>query len=148
MFASVDSRARYRRQRLSAEPGKQELINHSGPFSRKINRSLVTQRVQNLSTILHLSLLRRDNERALRAFSVLLRCEKHGVNMRTLWELGLEILLRSSGASKIKAEEFLARVRLTSSDIGHHPTTEKQVAIFISASYSRWFQLFHLFWFL
>jgi hypothetical protein len=106
-------------------------------FSPKINRSLVTRRVRNLGAILHLSLVRRDNERARRAFSVLLRCEKHGVNMRTLWELGLEILLRSSRTSKQRAEEFLARVRLTSSDIGHHPTAEKQVITFITASYVR-----------
>jgi RNA polymerase I specific initiation factor len=150
MFAPVDSRIRYRRRRkLSAEAGIQDSMNNSihlsGPFSPKVNRSLVTRRVQNLGAILHLSLLRRDKERAQKAFSILLRCEKHGVNMRTLWELGLEILLRSSGASKLKAEEFLARVRLTSSDIGHHPTTEKQVTIFIAFSYPRWFHFSHLF---
>jgi hypothetical protein len=58
---------------------------------------------------------------------MLLRCERHGVSLRTLWELGFEILLRSSGADKQKAEEFIGRVRLAASDIGRHPTTEKQV---------------------
>jgi len=97
-------------------------------FEQKTPRSLVTRRIQNLTAILQLSLLRRDIKRAQRAFGLLLRCDRHGVSLRKLWELGLEILLRSSGISKDRAEEFLGRVRLTSSDIGHHPTTEKQVS--------------------
>ena len=60
-----------------------------------------------------------------------------------LWELGMEILLRSSRVSKIKAEEFLGRVRLTSSDIGHHPTTEKQVLFSIfNFNTRRWWRYF------
>jgi hypothetical protein len=90
-------------------------------------RSLVRRRIQSLAAILNVSLLRRDIERANRAFSLLLRCERDGVDLKFLWELGLEILLRSPGVPKTKAEEFLGRVRLTASDVGHHPTTEKQV---------------------
>jgi hypothetical protein len=93
-----------------------------------ISRSLVTRRIQNLTAILNISILRRDTQRALRAFSLLLRCERHGgVTLSTLWELGLEVLIYAERPSTDKAEEFLARVRLTSSDVGRHATTEKLV---------------------
>jgi RNA polymerase I-specific transcription initiation factor RRN11 len=99
----------------------------SNVISSTRQRNINTQRIQNLTTILHTSLLRRDIPRAQRAFSILLRCERQGVTLKGMWELGQEILMRSSGASKVKVEEFLQRVRLSSSDIGHHPTTEKEV---------------------
>jgi hypothetical protein len=139
MFASVNSRSEYAK-RL---PAKDQSSNFLHSLERegndpKFTRSLVTRRLQNLSAALHLSLLRRDNRRAQRAFAMLLRCERHGVSLRTLWDLGLEILLRSSVESKLKAEEFLARVRLASSDIGHHPTTEKQVSSKQNALTHRW----------
>src|SRR5208282_4346496 len=135
MFASVNARTKYKKGlKASEHPAttrKSNEISLSPEVSRysvsRVSRSLFTRRIQNLTAILHISLLRRDIPRAQRAFSILLRCERHGVSLSMLWELGLEILLRSSGVSKVKAEEFLGRVRLTSSDIGHHPTTEKQV---------------------
>jgi hypothetical protein len=134
MFASVNARTNYRTKgvKFPSELPIRGNDTSAGPpesskGSTKLSRSLVTRRIQNLTAILQISLLRRDIKRAERAFAILLRCERHGVKLSTLWELGLEVLLRSSGVSKIKAEEFLGRVRLTSSDIGHHPTTEKQV---------------------
>ena len=131
MFASVDARIKYKKRKASVvdlEDEDDEFIDAPlEPTVPKLSRSLVTSRVQNLATILNLSLLRRDHTRAQRAFALLLRCERHGVTLSTLWELGLEVLIRSSGASKVKAEEFLGRVRLTSSDVGRNPTTEKQV---------------------
>jgi hypothetical protein len=128
MFVSVDSRNEYLSQAkakdsLSGRIRFFDLANHHP----KVSRSLVTRRLENLSAVLHLSLFRRDNKRAQRAFTMLLRCERHGINLRTLWEYGLEILIRSSRDSQVKPEEFLARVRLASSDIGRHPATEKQV---------------------
>lgn len=139
MFASVNARTKYKKgPKASAHPatnGKSNELSLSPQVSCSsvytVSRSLFTRRIQNLTAILHISLLRRDIPRAQRAFSILLRCERHGVHLSMLWELGLEILLRSSGVSKVKAEEFLRRVRLTSSDIGHHPTTEKQVLFYI-----------------
>lgn len=139
MFASVNARTKYKKGLKAPErpatKGKSNEISLSPEVSgysvSRVSRSLFTRRIQNLTAILHISLLRRDIPRAQRAFSILLRCERHGVNLSMLWELGLEILLRSSGVSKVKAEEFLRRVRLTSSDIGHHPTTEKQVISYI-----------------
>lgn len=119
MFASVNSRQKYTN-------ASQDLTLEERQFG-KVPRELVTRRIQSLSAILHLSLLRRDIERATRAFSILLRCAQHGVTLSTLWELGLEILLRSSGASKQAAEEFLGRVRLASHEVGHSPTSAKQV---------------------
>jgi RNA polymerase I specific initiation factor len=136
MFASVNARTRYKKGlKASGTPTDGSVENSVLPKSEtylvpKVSQSLITRRIQNLTAILHLSLLRRDIKRAKRAFSILLRCERYGINLRMLWELGLEILLRSSGASKVKAEEFLGRVRLAASDIGHHPTTEKQVRTF------------------
>lgn len=132
MFASVDARTKYKR--WIEPPGdhdvqnndKIEQIQSETPIP-KLSRSLGIRRIHNLTAILNVSLLRRDHKRAQRAFSLLLRCERHGVNLSTLWELGLEVLLQSEGLSKDKAEEFLGRVRLTSSDVGRHPTTEKQV---------------------
>ena len=131
MFASVDSRKKYNKG-PRRHPSRRQDAQAPAPQARNsglgVNRSLVTRRIKNLSTILHISLLRRDIKRAERAFSILLRCERHGVNLRTLWDIGLEILLRSSANSTVKAKEFLARVRLTSSDIGHHPTAASQVS--------------------
>jgi hypothetical protein len=132
MFASVDARKKYKR--WVGSPGDQD-VQHNDKVEQtlsenpvpKLSRSLVTRRIHNLTAILNVSLLRRDHKRAQRAFSLLLRCERHGVNLSTLWELGLEVLLQNEGLSKDKAEEFLGRVRLTSSDVGRHPTTEKQV---------------------
>jgi hypothetical protein len=131
MFASANSREKYRK-RLKTKPdedasSEKHSLQDTVP---KEPRSLVTRRLRNVTTILHLALLRRDIPRAERAFALLLRSEKHGVSLTTLWELGLEILLRSSRVSATTAEEFLGRVRLTSSDIGHHPTAEKQVCIY------------------
>jgi hypothetical protein len=132
MFASVNARAGWGRLKAPALPESDDNDNESAEeiesiISRK-SKSLAIRRVQNLTAILNVSLLRRDNKRALRAFSLLLRCEKHGVTLRMLWELGLEVLMRSTEtSSKVKAEEFLGRVRLTSSDIGRHSTTENKV---------------------
>jgi RNA polymerase I specific initiation factor len=95
--------------------------------SERHPRNIRTRWVQNLATILHVSLLRRDIPRAQRAFSLLLRCERQGVALKDMWELGQEILVQASETSELKVEEFLQRVRLSSGDIGHHPTTEKQV---------------------
>jgi hypothetical protein len=133
MFASLNARVKYKPRFASEEDiyvqDNSEL--HVKPpqegTSEKPSRSLATCRIQNLTAILNLSLLRRDHKRALRAFSLLLRCERHGVALAMLWELGLEVLIYSATTSKDKAEEFLQRVRLTSSDVGRHPTTEKQV---------------------
>ena len=132
MFASVSARAGWGGLKAPTRPESDDDDNGSAEeiesiISRK-SKSLAIRRVQNLTAILNISLLRRDNKRALRAFSLLLRSEKHGVTLRMLWELGLEVLMRSAGtSSKAKAEEFLGRVRLTSSDIGRHSTTEKKV---------------------
>src|SRR5271170_7069069 len=128
MFASVNARAEWNRLRphTRSETGDHE---DTGTPVPKQSKSLSLRRVQNLTAILHLSLLRRDNKRALRAFSLILRCEKHGVTLRKLWELGVEVWMRSTtGTSKAKAEEFLGRVRLTSTDVGRHSTTEQKVA--------------------
>ena len=125
MFNSVNARTLYKPGPRAPEHPK------TGKSNSKV-RSVITRRIQTLTAILQISLLRRDIPRATRAFSILLRCERHGVNLTMLWELGLEILLRSSsGVSMVnkKAEEFLGRVRLTSSDVGHHRTTEKRVDI-------------------
>jgi RNA polymerase I specific initiation factor len=124
MFASINSRTKYDKKQ---KPG--ELQTH--PLPDKVPRELVTRRIQSLTAILYLSLLRRDIPRAKRAFSILLRCEKHGVTLSTLWELGLEILIRSTGSSKEVAEEFLGRVRLASSEIGHSAKTAQQVFVFM-----------------
>ena len=128
MFTSIRE-PRKRPARTSGRDGDEKSDGAPYPqiFTQKTPRSLVTRRIQNLTAILQLSLLRRDITRAQRAFGLLLRCGGHGASIRRLWEHGLEILVRSSGASKDRAEEFLGRVRLMSSDIGHHPTTEKQV---------------------
>ena len=149
MFASVNSHDQYTRSLKPSGRHESQRVDQNfvcslpENFAPKVSRSLITRRIKNLTVILHLSLLRRDIERAQRAFSILLRCERHGVNLRTLWELGLEVLLRSSGTSKVKAEEFLGRVRLTSSDIGHHPTAEKQVCVLVVAFNAfRWFHYF------
>lgn len=131
MFASANSRQKYRKQ-IKPEDDEDERSRHSSsydPAAKEPARSLVTRRLGNVTTILHLSLLRRDIPRAERAFAVLLRSAKHGVSLSTLWELGLEILLRSTRLSEPATEDFLGRVRLTSSDIGRHPTAEKQVRI-------------------
>jgi len=128
MFASSNSREKYRKRiKTKSEDNVSSQHKLLQDTSTKEPRSLVTRRLRNVTTILHLSLLRRDIPRAERAFALLLRSEKHGTSLTTLWELGLEILLRSSRVSPSAAEEFLGRVRLTSSDIGHHPTAEKQV---------------------
>ena len=133
MFASVSARPAWGRLKAPTfsesndDDGFAEEI--ESLISRK-SKSLALRRVQNLTAILNVSLLRRDKKRALRAFSLLLRCEKHGVTLRMLWELGLEVLMKSTEtSSKAKAEDFLGRVRLTSSDIGRHSTTEKKVII-------------------
>lgn len=120
-FASLDRRtASSNIQALVKEP--------ENAFSIQRPRNIATRCVQNLTAILHTSLLRRDILRAQRAFSILLRCERRGVSLKHIWELGLEILMRSSGVSKVKVEEFLVRVRISSSDVGHHPTTGKEVS--------------------
>jgi len=132
MFASVNARGGWSRLKVPTFPESDDNVldeDFESLISRK-SKSLAIRRVQNLTAILNLSLLRTDNKRAVRAFSLLLRCERHGVTLRMLWELGLEVLMRSPGtSSKAKAEEFLGRVRLTSSDIGRHSTTEKKVII-------------------
>jgi hypothetical protein len=131
MFASANPREKYRKE-LKTEDEEDSLSRPSSshdPASQQPVRSLVTRRLRNITTILHLALLRRDIPRAERAFAILLRSAKHGTSLSTLWELGLEILLRSTRVSASAAEEFLGRVRLTSSDIGRHPTSEKQVRI-------------------
>ena len=133
MFASVNARAEW--NRLSAgkrsETGDVTEKTSQSPekFLPKQTKSLALRRVQNLTAILQLSLLRRDLKRAQRAFSLLLRCEKHGVTLRKLWELGSEAMIRSTGVSKSKAEEFLVRVRLSSSEVGRHSTTEEKVML-------------------
>lgn len=128
MFASANSREKYRTHLQSKIEDKES--SQSKTFQHVLSkepRSLATRRLRNITTILHLSLLRRDIPRAERAFALLLRSEKHGVSLNTLWELGLEVLIRSTRVSPTAAEEFLGRVRLTSSDIGHHPTAQKHV---------------------
>jgi len=134
MFTSADARRKYLKPSKTSVSNAEDLI--EGSTKKELTtvpvttpRSLATRRLRNLTSILQLSLLRRDTDRALRAFSLLLRCERHGVRLATLWELGLEVLLRSHGIESGKAEEFLGRARLASSDIGHHPTTEKQVTL-------------------
>jgi hypothetical protein len=132
MFASVSARSKYKAELKSSTAQLNDDEETPVPLQPKTlepkaPRSLSSKRLQNITAILHISLLRRDIKRAERAFAILLRCEKHGVTLRMLWELGLEITIRSTGISKGKAEEFLARVRLASSDIGHHPTTQKNV---------------------
>ena len=130
MFASSNSREKYRKRlKIKNEVDESSQTTSQQYTLSKEPRSLATRRLRNITTILHLSLLRRDIPRAERAFALLLRSEKHGVSLNTLWELGLEILLRSSRVSPTAAEEFLGRVRLTSSDIGHHPTAQKHVHI-------------------
>lgn len=131
MFASVNARAGWSRPKAQTHPESQGNVvaGDTESLISRNNRSLGQRRVQNLVAILHLSLLRRDEKRALRAFSLLLRCEKYGCTLRTLWELGLEVLMRLPETSKVKAEEFLGRVRLTSSDVGRHTTTQKTVQI-------------------
>src|SRR5438046_10643858 len=104
MFASVNARTKYKiGLKASAYPatnGKSNEISLlpqlSGYSVSKASRSLFTRRIQNLTAILHISLLRRDIPRAERAFSILLRCERHGVNLSILWALGLEIFVLSS----------------------------------------------------
>jgi len=151
MFASVKVQDAYKKRPPEAEsstiegPGEEVsflLLPSTSPLK---SRSIAAKRLQNLTTILNLSLLRRDYTRAERAFAMLLRCERHGVSLRTLWELGLELLVRSTGSDKVKAEEFLGRVRLAASDIGHHPTTEKQVIFLrhLFTNYNRWLPFFH-----
>jgi hypothetical protein len=132
MFASVSTRSRYKAQQKSSAAQLHQDGEPPTPLQPKIqepnpSRFLGSKRLQNITAILHISLLRRDIKRAERAFAILLRCEKHGVTLRMLWELGLEVTIRSTGISKGKAEEFLARVRLASSDIGRHPTVQKNV---------------------
>jgi hypothetical protein len=128
MFASVSTRSK---QRVQLKQDSETLVPlQPKTIDPKASRSLATKRLQNLTAILHVSLLRRDIKRAERAFAILLRCEKQGVSLRTLWELGLEVALRSTGVSSGKAEEFLARVRLASADIGHRPVTQKNVHLF------------------
>lgn len=128
MFASVSTRSKQKVQ--FKQDGETLVPLQSKTIDPKASRSLGTKRLQNLTAILHVSLLRRDIKRAERAFAILLRCEKQGVSLRTLWELGLEVALRSTGVSSGRAEEFLARVRLASSDIGHKPATQKKVPQF------------------
>ena len=132
MFASVSTRTRYKTQLKSLgtqlnQDGETPVPVQSKPLEPTASRSLSSRRLQNITAILHTSLLRRDIKRAERAFAILLRCEKHGVTLRMLWELGLEVTLRSTGISKGRAEEFLGRVRLASSDIGRRPTPQKNV---------------------
>lgn len=135
MFASASLRTTYKKARKSHHIDDDVILNQvQDDVSPTKRRSIAAQRLENLSTILHLALLRRDVKRAERAFAMLLRCERHAVSLRTLWELGLEILLRSTGADKQKAEEFIGRVRLAASDIGRHPTTEKQVCSRIASN--------------
>jgi len=126
MFASVSARVGNRLKQTT----RPEIADHEETENpvRKQSKSLSLRRVQNLTAIIHLSLLRRDKKRALRAFSLVLRCEKYGVTLRKLWELGMEVLMRSAkGTSKAKAEEFLGRVRLTSTEVGRHSTTQQKV---------------------
>jgi hypothetical protein len=124
MFASVNARAEWSRLNRPQIGHRQDT---EIPLPKQ-SKSLSFRRVQNLTAILQLSLLRRDNKRALRAFSLVLRCEKHGVTLTKLWELGVEVLMKSTtGTSKARAEEFLGRVRLTSADVGRHSTTEQKV---------------------
>jgi RNA polymerase I-specific transcription initiation factor Rrn11 len=135
MFASVNARADYSGSAQAKDASSSGIrFEEPGTHNPKISRSLVTRRLENLSAVLHLALLRRDHERAERTFAMLLRCERHGVNLRTLWGYGLEILLRSPSASQEKAEEFLARARLSASDIGRHATSEKQVSLAVRSS--------------
>src|SRR5271168_2935004 len=124
MFASTYTRLKYLKRSETSVSKAEDLVDRKTkgelttvPITN--SRSLATRRLRNLTSILQLSLLRRDTNRALRAFSLLLRCERHGVRLATLWELGLEVLLRTSGIQSGKAEEFLGRARLASSDIGH-----------------------------
>jgi len=127
MFASVNARAEWSRLKPQTRSEIGDLEDTENPVPKQ-SKSLSFRRVQNLTAILHLSLLRRDEKRAVRAFSLILRCEKHGVTLRKLWELGVEVLMRSrTGTSKIRAEEFLGRVRLTSTDVGRHSRTEQKV---------------------
>ena len=127
MFTSASLRSLQKQIRLATGRQSQQLnIIESTPSE---SRSISTNVIENLTTILHLSLLRRDVKRAERAFAMLLRCERHGVSLRTLWELGLEILLRSGGIKNPKIDEFLGRVRLAASDVGRHPATAKQVRV-------------------
>ena len=127
MFADVQRRLHFSKRPTPYRPCSD--LREPGNTGSNFPRSLVTRRLQNLTAVLHISLLRRDTKHAQRAFAMLLRCERHGVSLKALWDLGAEILFRSSVEHdpKLKAEEFLARVRLSSSDVGHHPTTQKQV---------------------
>lgn len=130
MFASANSRPKYSKQIIKKKEDENDASRFSSsydPAAKEEARYLVTHRLRNLTTILHLSLLRRDIPRAERAFAILLRSTKHGATLSQLWELGLEILLRSTRVSASAAEEFLGRVRLTSSNVVRHPTVEKKV---------------------
>lgn len=129
MFASANWRPKYYKQKIKkgGEENASRFSSSYDPAAGEAARYLKTRRLRNLTTILHLSLLRRDIPRAEKAFAILLRSESDGVKLSTLWELGLEILLRSTRVSASAAEEFLGRVRLTTSDIGRQPAAEKQV---------------------
>jgi hypothetical protein len=150
MFASVSSRTRYKTQLKSSAAQQNQDAENPVPvqpktFEPKASRSLSSRRLQNITAILHTSLLRRDIKRAERAFGILLRCEKHGVTLPMLWELGLEVTLRSTGISKGKAEEFLGRVRLASSDIGRRPTPQKNVVPILACLMISWWLSSRLF---
>ncbi|KAG0635455.1 RNA polymerase I-specific initiation factor-domain-containing protein [Tuber brumale] len=87
---------------LTAPPAK--------PFSLRAKHLAV------ITTILHRTLLGADYPRAARAFALLIRCK--GIDLRHLWSIGLDLLLRGpttaapTNANTEKAIEYLNRLIL------------------------------------
>ena len=82
------------------------------PFYRKPAAEGLRQRhLAVLTTVLHVSLLNRDFERAGRAWAILLRCESNGhpmnIRQQNQWGIGSEILLRH-GSLEPKQTQHLA----------------------------------------
>ena len=76
-------------------------------------RAIVTSHINNLQSLLHLNILRRNWKVAYDIFCLLIRFKK--VDIRSLWPLGIEILVRrreemsyfsQNGINKLKDEKF------------------------------------------
>ncbi|KAL0632357.1 hypothetical protein Q9L58_008751 [Maublancomyces gigas] len=85
---------------------------------------LRTKHLSAMTALLHRSLLERDYPRASRAFGLLLRCR--AVDIRTMWSIGLEILLhRPDTQNFARAIEFVNRMVLeypyTNNIHSYHP---------------------------
>ncbi|ODQ83111.1 hypothetical protein BABINDRAFT_30730 [Babjeviella inositovora NRRL Y-12698] len=75
---------------ISISHSKLEDTDHTTIFTNQVN--FTTYHISLLSKLLHLNVLRQNWKLAYRIFGLLIRCKK--VNIRGIWPLGLEILIR------------------------------------------------------